>query len=212
MDLYYIGLSLVSNSSQKAPSKRALLSAEGRRMLALLIGRPLLDLNFAFEENGRPYFPDRSADFNISHSGNMAAISFLSLNGLERRTCCDIQLVKPRSNAREIAEKFFHPAEIDYIFSGGDQARFFSIWTLKECYLKLKGLSVFDMEKAPSFICNRAFCVQNPFSFVLYELKGKNEQYMLAAAAEGLKTLKPVIRWFSESSMPCKKIAESFSG
>ena len=208
MASFYIGLSLMSNSIQKAVSGRA-LSAEARRVLALLAGRPLGDSGIAFEENGRPYFPDRREDFSISHSGNMAAVSLV--NGRRPRTGCDVQLVKPRTNIREIAGKFFHPSEADYVFareeSQTERTRFFHIWTLKESYLKLKGLSVLDMEKAPSFIEDNAFCCKLPFSFSLYELAGAGETYVLAAAVEEIID-RPLIRWYSQSFLTVSSIAE----
>jgi 4'-phosphopantetheinyl transferase len=71
------------------------------------------------------------------------------------QTGCDIQLVQTRANTKKIAEEFFSVSEREYIFSqDGNQyneTRFFEIWTLKECFLKLRGLSVFDMAKVPSF-------------------------------------------------------------
>jgi hypothetical protein len=97
------------------------------------------------------------------------------------------------------------------------------IWTLKECYLKLKGMSVFDMKKAPSFICNDDSCgiftfgaaVCVPLSFYLYELSGFGERYILTSAIEGedlagsgdLGNL-PEIQWFSQTSLACKSIAK----
>ena len=212
MASYYIGLSLLSNNRYGAAERRQLLSAEGLRVLSLLEGRAPGTDEIAREENGRPFFPDRHADFNISHSGNMAAVSLVSGQGrhgetMQIRTGCDIQLIKPRVKMREIAEEFFSAAERDYIFSSdGDRceaARFFQIWTLKESYLKLRGFSVFDMGKAPSFVCGGSlepltFNAEAPLSFYLYEISGPCERYMLAAAFEGVGATQPEIRWFSQ--------------
>ena len=210
MASYYLGLSLLSNKRQK--------SAEGRRILSLLElsldGRPLeendiiKENNIIIEENGRPYFSDRHSDFNISHSGNMTAVSLV--RGENLRTGCDVQLLRPRSNIRGIAEGFFSAAEREYIFSSqktqNETEKFFRIWVLKECYLKLRGLSVFDMQKAPSFIGEAgrfAFnsAVSSPLSFYLYELAGPGKRYMLASAAEGALETQPGIRWFSQPEL-----------
>ena len=94
---------------------------------------------------------------------------------------------------------------------------------MKECFLKLKGLSVFDMSKVPSFICGDSSgkaqfsfdaAVPAPLVFHLYELAGAAGpggpagRYMLASVTEGETELQPVIRWFSELSLPCRSIAE----
>ena len=206
---YYLGLSFLSTKQSKT---RIELRAEARRLLSLLEGRPILDNEIAKEENGRPFFPGRDTDFNISHSGNMVVVSLVKgqnpRHELKMRTGCDIELVRPRVNAPLIADEFFSAVERDYIFPHGekhyDVARFFHIWTLKECFLKLRGLSVFDMVKAPSFIDNegRLHFVFDDVHFMLYELSdGGSERYFLAAALEGNIQLKPVIQWFSEASL-----------
>ena len=216
--IFNIGLSLLSRNI----SRRETLSVEGKRVLSLLEGRSVADDDILIEENGRPYFKDRHADFNISHSGDMAAVSIVKSGGLY--TGCDIQLIKNRTHTKEIAEKFFTVPEKNYIFSQDkgrhneteiSKTRFFEIWTLKECYLKLRGLSVFDMAKAPSFISEEGgdiftfdAPVSSPLLFYLYRL-GDNSgaQYMLAAAVEGADCA-PSIHWFSGSTLACDLTAK----
>jgi hypothetical protein len=111
-----------------------------------------------------------------------------------------------------IAKQFFSPSEQDYI--NQDETRFFAIWVLKECYIKLKGLSVFDMAAAPSFIHSSGrlrlqFDDEIPLSFFLYSLDGgPGKQYMLAAAVEGKGEFRPEIQWFSQDFLPVSSIAE----
>jgi hypothetical protein len=187
--------------------------------------RPFDEENIKKGKQGRPFFPCRDADFNISHSGNMAAVSFVK--GKSLLTGCDVELIRPRQWAKKIAEDYFSAPEMDFIFSTeNDEARFFMIWTLKECYLKLKGISVFEMKKAPSFICNDdsggAFtfgaAVSSTLSFSLYELSGCSERYILASSIEvedfadsrafGVVDSLPEIKWFSQTSLVCKSIAK----
>jgi 4'-phosphopantetheinyl transferase len=203
---FNIGLSLLSS---KKPS-RAEQSAEGRRILSLFEKRPLLENDILKNENGRPYFPGVNADFNISHSQNMVAVSHIPGNGVH--TACDIQFVKPRINTIQIAEKYFSDSENEYITN---KKRFFEIWTLKECFLKLYGFSVFDMKSAPSFIyegifSDRCFSASSfSLSFSLYELGDCNEnQYMFAICIEGAGHSDPEIKWFSKSSLPIAKITK----
>ena len=212
MASYYIGLSLLSSNGSLPKARSGILSAEGRRILSLLEGRPLTENDITKEKDGRPFFPDHRADFNISHSGNMVAVSFVNAENI--RVGCDVQIVRPRVRMREIAEEFFSAAERDYIFSDkGEQngeTRFFQIWALKESFLKLRGLSVFDMNRCPSFICGNEFgvAVSTPLTFNLYELSGFGERYILAVAVEGSLELKPEIRWFSQSFLSARSIAE----
>jgi len=210
MALFSIGLSLMSSNPQKGRHHRELFSAEWRRILSIMTGRSLGDNDIMLEEEGRPYFPGGKEDFNISHSGALTAVSLVS--GEKPRTGCDVELVKPRAGAIKIAEKVFTAQERDYVIRSSQKqnghAAFFEVWTLKECYLKLKGLTVFDMKKTPSFVCEKdgdfhfAFnaATGTPLSFYLYELKGASgEWYILAAAIEGTDQLRPEISWFSQS-------------
>jgi len=215
---YYLNLSVLSNkynNLQEAEHKKR-LSAEARRILSQCEGRTITEDDIAREASGRPFFHGGDIDFSVSHSGNLAAVSLIRGNGL--RTGCDVELVRPRAGAKKIADEFFTAAERDYIESGGsfDLTRFYRIWTLKECFLKLKGLSVFDMSGAPSFINDAEPELRDPFreqfkldaagvspiSFNLYKLTGNaGEHYILAAAIEGTEAEQPEIRWFSQDSL-----------
>jgi len=189
--------------------RRKLLSAEARRILSQLEGRPLAQDDIATDAAGRPFFPNRDTDFSISHSGNLAAVSLTA--GKNLRTGCDVELVRPRAKAQAIAEDFFTVPERDYIESDGgfDIIRFYQIWTLKECFLKLRRLSVFDMANVPSFISDKdssqfAFGADSvsPLLFSLYELSGNaGERYMLASAIAGTESEQPEIRWFSQEEL-----------
>jgi phosphopantetheinyl transferase len=209
---YYIGLSVLSNihSTRLIGNRQKALSVAARRVLSLLEGRELTENDIAKEWQGRPFFPSRDADFSISHSKALAAVS-LSRGA---RTGCDVELVRRRARASEIADTFFSVPEKEYVFSQRDcnDKRFFQIWTLKECFLKLKGLSVFDMAKVPSFIKGGELAfnaaVDSPLAFYLYELGDADGCYMLATAFEGTGREEPEIRWFSQSSLPCTSIAK----
>ena len=223
MGSYYIGLSLLSNMpfhevKQHRVKQRELSSAEGRRILLLMGGESFSGDNIAKDENGRPYLPGSEADFSISHSGALTAVSMVT--GRQLKTAIDVELVKSRPNMARIAEEFFSPAENKFVFSEREKSekRFYLIWTLKECYLKLNGLSVFEMLCAPSFICDKGdgegsarfvFESLNPpnYSYYVYELGCKNELYIMTSVmqAEGAR---PEIRWYSHLSLPAKRIAE----
>ena len=203
---YYLNLSVLSNNQndrQKKSDRSKLLSAEARRILSLCEGRPITDDDIAREASGRPFFPCLDTDFSISHSGALAAVSLV--RGKNLRTGCDVELVRPRKRAREIAREFFTPQERKYIESDTrpDGTRFYQIWTLKECFLKLHGLSVFDMIGVPSFVNGEGSLLNtglNQISFNLYEFIGNDEErYIVATALQGGEECQPEIRWFSKN-------------
>ena len=157
---YYMGLSVLSNIEGQF---RKHTKTESRRILSKFENRQIEESDFFKEENGRPFFKDSDADFNISHSAEAVAVSYINKKGY--RVGCDIEQVRPRSRTAKIAEDKFSQSENDYLFSGGcfNEVNFFKIWTLKECYIKLKGLSIFDMIKVPSFIMSK---IDSPFNFI----------------------------------------------
>jgi phosphopantetheinyl transferase len=211
---YYLGLSILSNNHdcQHIENRQKQLSAEARHILSEFKGRPITKDDIAREGQGRPFFPESDTDFSISHSAALAAVSLAQ--GTNLRTGCDVELLRPRARAPLIAADYFTAPERDYIFSQGsfDEIKFFQIWTLKECYIKLRGLSVFDMTKVSSFICGNDFVfdagVELPLTFYLYEIIGADERYILATAIEGAESEQPEIRWFSQPVMSCCCIAK----
>ena len=226
---YYLNLSILSNNPNKVPKteRTQRLSAEARRILSQYEGKSLTNEDIAREASGRPFFPNRDMDFSISHSGALAAVSLVTGGGKNLRTGCDVELVRPRAGAGRIAREFFTAPEKNYIEAGGDfdLTRFYQIWTLKECFLKLRGLSVFDMAAAPSFVSSEnqhAFVGVSPLSFSLYELSGgAGERYIVATAIEPqpsgecregsplarAEAEPPEIRWFSQEELDCSSIA-----
>jgi len=192
-------------------------SAEARRILSLLAGRSIKENDITAEAQGRPFLSGCELDFNISHSSDLTAVSFVKSGNL--RTGCDIELIRKRSGATGIAETFFSETEKKYLSHNDrfDETRFYEIWTLKECYLKLHGLSVFDMAAVPSFITGDSssgwsFTFDSPGSlpllFSVYELSDNTGiLYMAATVIEGALQL-PEIKWFSSLSLACKIRAE----
>jgi len=220
---YSLGLSLLTNF-EKMSKKHS--SSEAIRILSILDNRKINMDDISKEAGGRPFFHDKDTDFNISHSGNMVIVSHVTKNGY--RVGCDIEKIKPRKNIAKIAADKFSVSENKYLYTDGifNNINFFKIWTLKESYIKLQGLSVFDMSKVPSFIKENdqtnsldfSFCADTnkPLTFRLYELsninpdtKTENTEYILAEAFKG-DYLQPELIWLSPSSLTldCKMIAE----
>ncbi|MDR0589321.1 MAG: 4'-phosphopantetheinyl transferase superfamily protein [Spirochaetaceae bacterium] len=169
MGIFYLGLSYVSNQDSKhlKPQSPGILRELDRRAGKNRVwgsgpegdaenpGEGPLILT---EGGGRPYFADGHADFSVSHSKGMMAVSYLGSPSADRRfrTGCDIQYQHPKRAYREIAAHFFHPLEREVLTEdgAGDEGlrAFYRLWVLKEAYLKIRGLSVFDLCRCPVFI------------------------------------------------------------
>ena len=93
-------------------------------------------LELKYSENEKP-----TADnlfFNITHSG-----AYVVGVQSDCEVGCDIEKID--AVPLEIAEHYFRPTECEYIKSAKDKNRaFFTLWTLKECYMKMtgRGLSI----------------------------------------------------------------------
>jgi phosphopantetheinyl transferase len=188
---FYLGLSLLPKNDRGGYASQ---HAEGLRVLGLLDGKePLLET----EPSGKPRFRDRHAEFSISHSRRMVAVSY-SADGV--RTGCDIQYAHPRKTHEKIAGRIFFPEELRYLAEAPDarekRLRFCRLWAIRECFLKAHGLSVFAMKKIPPRVSG---------VFYVYEL---DERYALALMREapGGEDLEPRIFWFSRETLPLKKI------
>lgn len=75
--------------------------------------------------------------FNLSHSGKMAMCVIADLE-----VGCDIQKISDKEIVLDIAERFFHPMEIQMIKDAKEDNKkqlFYRIWTLKESFMKATG-------------------------------------------------------------------------
>jgi phosphopantetheinyl transferase len=235
-DLFYIGLSLMSSPRiQTVSERREKHSAEGFRIVSLLDaslaspGEAISNDFIAREPGGRPYFSDYHADFNISHSRNMVAAALQMskaavLSFPRGRVGCDVQYCSPGKSFVEISRRFFHAEEQAYIEKDpAEQARnFYRIWVLKEAWLKLHGLSVFDMAKAPIFSIGgipQTGTDKSGLYFFLYELSSSassgDESYMLAAAHQRVSSsdgeAEPEIRWFSDAVLTLNRVENIYA-
>jgi len=220
---YYLGLSILSDSDK---IKKEQSSAEARRILSHFEKRNIDTNDISFEARGRPFFLEKETDFNISHSNNIVAVSYI--NKKDIRVGCDIEKIKPRPMMEKIARDKFTESENKYLNSNQffNYENFYKLWTLKESYIKLRGLSIFDITKIPSFIKENkitnsfefSFCAdeKKPIYFRIYEISNtnryteiKNNHFFLAEAIEGENYQSEII-WFSPSSLTldCKMILE----
>jgi len=96
------------------------------------------EIRIGFHEKGKPFFPDfPNFKFNITHGGNIIAVAFCD----DREVGIDVEAADRKANLM-IAERYFTPAEVDFLQKTPSQQRlhaFLRLWTIKEAYLKMTG-------------------------------------------------------------------------
>jgi 4'-phosphopantetheinyl transferase len=97
-------------------------------------------LEFCYNAQGKPRLadPDCRLQFNLSHSGALAACAF----GLDCEIGVDLEQIRPMPDISNIAQRFFSRdecADLDVAPAGQREACFFNCWTRKEAYIKAVG-------------------------------------------------------------------------
>lgn len=110
-----------------------------RQLLAMRLGVSASAPAYVVGEDGKPALAGRPAcAFNLSHSGDVAVVG-LSADG---EIGVDVEVLRPMSDARALAERNFTPAErasLDEAGEAGRDLRFLLGWTRKEACLKALG-------------------------------------------------------------------------
>ncbi len=130
-------LELVGTERRKKVIRYRMPDDRKRSLAAGLIIRKILNENglsedsLKYSENGKPLADNLF--FNISHAGDyVVGVSS------DREVGCDIEKIVDAP--LEVADRFFHLKEAEYIKSAEDKNRaFFTLWTLKESYMKMTG-------------------------------------------------------------------------
>lgn len=115
-----------------------------RHLLSQRIPQSPQQIALTTNANGKPALAahDHRLFFNVSHSGDYLAIALSEIAELG----VDIEATNtPRAFTR-LAKRYFAPDEIAMLDTLDDderRERFYTYWTLKEAYLKARGLGVF---------------------------------------------------------------------
>jgi 4'-phosphopantetheinyl transferase len=131
-----------------------------RVLLGHYLGERPEDVSFSFEAIAKPRLAEKHAAsnlrFNVSHSGDLGLIAITS--GCDIGV--DVEHRRPVKNLEQLAQRYFHPAEIEAVTTTAIDDRndaFFRCWTAKEAVLKAYGtgiagaLDAFEVPLAPSF-------------------------------------------------------------
>ena len=114
-----------------------------RTMLSEVTGVPPADWRFVEGAHGRPEVasPDTPYHFNLAHSHGAVAC----IVGRDREIGVDVEFFDRPAASQDVAARVCAPDELADINAATDaerQERFLVYWTLKEAYLKARGLGI----------------------------------------------------------------------
>ena len=120
-----------------------------RRLLADAAGVAPAALQIDIDARGKPGLASHPGlEFNLSHSANYIAIAITQ--GL--KVGVDVEYLRRRNNIAEIARRFFSASEYEYLqYSDFAPADFYTLWTLKEAYVKALGVGLVKSLSSCSF-------------------------------------------------------------
>ena len=149
----------------RMPDDRKRSLAAGMIIQKILNENGLSEDSLRYSENGKPFADNLF--FNVSHAGDyVVGVSS------EREVGCDIEKIVDAP--LEVSDRFFHLKEAEYIRSAEDKNRaFFTLWTLKESYMKMTGKGFSIPPETIGFILDEKGKIQS-------EKEGVFRQYLLA--------------------------------
>ncbi len=114
-----------------------------RRLIGEYLDAPPESIVFAYSGKGKPSLePASDLCFNVSHSGELAAIAFA-------RNCdlgVDLEVVRPMKYLEDIARRIFEEHDYQKLLAESEDQRlqtFFRTWTGKEAFGKATGEGLF---------------------------------------------------------------------
>jgi len=126
-----------------------------RSLLRLMLSRSLdkqpQDIEFSYEEHGKPILKDhpqnKPIEFNISHSGDFALIAIT----LGHKVGVDIEQINSRTEYQSLSNRFFSDKERTELLALDKQQQcdaFYRVWARKESFIKATGQGIgFGLDK-----------------------------------------------------------------
>ena len=163
---------------QRGPTGDGLRSLAAGLLLLEVLGLREEPPRLMHNKHGKPYLSG-GTPFNLSHAENYAVLATA-----DAAVGVDVEYIRPIAYER-IASRFFHAEECAYMRAAADPAAaFFTLWTLKESYLKAEGQG---FSVSPQSFCilpagedGAAFLDGSGYSFRRYHAL---EGYRLAACS-----------------------------
>ena len=176
--------------------------ALGRSMARTLVGRAL-DVDpagWAWREgpHGRPEIdrPGTDLHFNLSHSAGLV----ICVLGRGRAIGVDVENLRRRAPDPAIVPRYCSPSEADDVRAHGDRwrDRFLTYWTLKEAYLKARGVGI----SLP--LSDIAFTVNADGARIGFErsLAGTDERWMFHLWQPGMQHLAAIAADTADGARP----------
>lgn len=179
-----------------------------RRILGHYLDSPPDSLCFVRDDNGKPGMNKTGLGkrvppniyFNLSHSHDAVLVGIAP----DRPIGVDIEYIRPLSNMKAIAARFFSEAEYQAIqaFPLDEQnAGFFKFWTMKEAYLKATGKGLAGLREVR--MTGDAMAVGCPEDIVIADAFDKpwsikplhpDPGYAAAVAVSGNSAIVPILR------------------
>jgi 4'-phosphopantetheinyl transferase len=114
-------------------SDNALRSLAAGLLLYDVFGEAARNTRFVHGRRGKPSLPLHQP-FNLTHAGDYAVLAVS-----EQAVGVDVERVRA-INWEKLSARFFHPHEQQFLRESDDPVKqFFTVWTLKESYLKAEG-------------------------------------------------------------------------
>ena len=111
------------------------------------------NINYIYNEEGKPYIKDYNLYFNISHSHDYV-ITVISNKEI------GVDIEKIRKTNISIINRICTNKEKEYVLSSNIdiEKRLFEIFTLKEAYIKCLGNKIFDFKNIELVFNNKPIC------------------------------------------------------
>ncbi|MDF2374457.1 MAG: 4'-phosphopantetheinyl transferase superfamily protein [Rhizobiaceae bacterium] len=117
-----------------------------RTVLSRYLSIEARDLTFAKNQYGRPYLSNSdmlapTLTFNITHTHDLVLLGVTD----QRTLGIDVESARRHAATIGIANRYFSPAEcaaLNNLPASQQQDRFFAYWTLKESYIKARGMGL----------------------------------------------------------------------
>ena len=175
-----------------------------RRFLADLTDVPPQDWRFVEGRFGRPEIaaPDTTLNFNLAHSGGVIACVVADA----RAVGVDVEHLDRRPLVHDVAARSCSPDELADIALEPNttrQERFLLYWTLKEAYLKARGIGLsvhlpdvsFSLaEEIPTLQLRGSMTAEDPRW--MFRLAQPSARHILAVAADVSDGITPEVRVF----------------
>ena len=155
---------------------------------------------FEYSKRGKPFLkgePSRGVQFNLSHSGDMAALAV----SCGRSVGIDIEKVRNDRGESDSPLRFFSEAESAAIRNSRGRAKaelFFRIWTRKEALLKATGEGIGGLPGSPDILKKDEFSL-NGTVWHVYDLN-ISPGYRAALATEGSGSMVRIERFLLDRS------------